>query len=186
MFKIFSSKDDSLNDVKGIRDTLLRGIKENLQRSEGGEGTNIKGINLFIAVDAQEKHMYQSAVYQDEPEKFKAEVQRIADDFDIGLPADWKMEVYFDETFPPESVKLEGIGAALFIRTKDHTIQRSGSAYIKVLNGEAEKPVYLIKSEDGRLNIGREKKAQVAGGFFRINQIAFPGDINISAVSMRI
>lgn len=178
MFKIFSRDNKGPGDVKEVRDTLLRGIKENLQKSEGGEGSNIKGINLFINIGSNDKHMYESAVYQDEPEKFKDEVQRIADDFDIGLPANWQLEVNFDENFPPEAVKLEGINAALFIRTKDNVIQRSGSAYIRVLNGEAEKPVYHIKSDDGKLNIGREKKAQVEGGFFRTNHIAFPGDID--------
>ncbi|MFD2147069.1 FHA domain-containing protein [Mucilaginibacter antarcticus] len=177
MFKLFSRDNDGPTDVKEIRDTLLRGIKDNLQKSEGGEGNNIKGINLFIAADGNDKHTYQSAVYQDEPERFKDEVQRIADDYDIGLPSDWKLEVCFDEQFPADSIKLEGVQAALFIRTKDHILRKSGSAYIRILNGEAEKPVYSIKSEDGRINIGREKKAQVTGGFFRTNQIAFPGDI---------
>jgi hypothetical protein len=166
MFKIFSRDNEGPGDVKEVRDALLRGIKENLQKSEGGEGSNIKGINLFISISSNDKHMYESAVYQDEPEKFKDEVQRIADDFDIGLPANWQMEVNFDEKFPPEAVKLEGINAALFIRTKDHVIQRSGSAYIRILNGEAEKPVYHIKSDDGKLNIGREKKSTGRGGIF--------------------
>jgi hypothetical protein len=177
MFKIFK-RDDGPNDVKEARDILLRGIKENLQKSEGGEGSNIKGITLFITATGNDKHMYEAAVYRDDADKFKDEVQRIADDFDIGLPANWIMEVDFNEKFPPEAVKLADVNAALFIRTRDHVIQRSGSAYIRVLNGEAEKPVYLIKSEDGKINIGREKKAQVDGGFFRTNQIAFPGDIN--------
>ncbi|MDB5005518.1 MAG: hypothetical protein JWQ34_3743 [Mucilaginibacter sp.] len=178
IFKIFGQDNDSPGDVKAVRDALLRGIKENLQKSEGGEGRNIKGINLFIAASGSDKHMYEAAVYQDDPEKFKDEVQRIADDFDIGLPDNWEMEVNFDEKFPPEAVKLADINAALFIRTKDHVIQRSGSAYIRVLNGEAEKSVYQIKSDDGKLNIGREKTAQVEGGFFRTNHIAFSGDIN--------
>lgn len=178
MFKIFGRDNDGPNDVKEVRNTLLLGIKENLQKSEGGEGSNIKGITLFISVGDNDKHIYESAVYQVAPEKFKDEIQRIADDFDLGLPSNWQMEINFDEKFPPEAVKLEGINAALFIRTKDHVIQRSGSAYIRILNGEAEKPVYHIKSDDGRLNIGREKKAQVAGGFFRTNHIAFPGDID--------
>ncbi|MCC8426870.1 FHA domain-containing protein [Mucilaginibacter sp. UR6-11] len=178
MFKIFSQSNDGPNDVKGVRDALLRGIKENLQKSEGGEGRNIRGINLFIDTSGTDKHMYEAAVYQDEPDKFKDEVQRIADDFDIGLPDSWVLEVNFNEPFPAEAVKLDDISAAIFIRTRDHVIQRSGSAYIRVLNGEAEKAVYHIKSDDGKLNIGREKKAQVEGGFFRTNHIAFPGDIN--------
>jgi len=181
MFNIFSQSKESPTDVKGVRDALLRAIKENLQKAEGGEGRNIKGINLFINVGDGDKHMYEAAVYQDEPNLFKDEVQRIADDFDIGLPAAWVMEVVFTDEFPPEAVKLNEVKAAIFIRTKDHVIIKSGSAYIRILNGEAEQPEYQITSDDGKLNIGREAKAQVDGGFYRTNHIAFPGDIGNDA-----
>jgi hypothetical protein len=176
MFNIFSQNSDGPDDVKGVRDALLRAIKENLQKAEGGEGRNIKGINLFIGANVSDKHIYEAAVYQEEPDRFKDEVQKIADDFDIGLPDSWILEVNFDDEFPPEAIKLNEVNAAIFIRTKDHVIQRSGSAYIRILNGEAEKPEYHITSEDGKLNIGREKRTQIEGGFFRTNHIAFPGD----------
>lgn len=181
MFKLFGRENDGPTDVKEIRETLLRGIKENLQRSEGGEGGSIKGIHIYINAEGPDKYAYQSAVFQNEPEKFREEIQRIADDFDLGLPADCKMEICFDEQIPPESIQLERLPAFLFIRTKEHIIQRSGAAYIRILNGKAEKAIYAISSVDGRINIGREKQAQVAGGFFRTNQIAFPGDIDNDA-----
>lgn len=176
MFNIFGQSNNNPTDVKGVRDALLRAVKEELQKAEGGEGRNIKGINLFIAPPATDKHMYESAVYQDEPDRFKEEIQRIADDFDLGLPDNWVLEINFGEEFPPEAVKFNEVNAAIFIRTKDHTIQKTGDAYIRVLNGVAEKSQYHITSQDGKLNIGREKKAQVEGGFFRTNHIAFPGD----------
>lgn len=155
---------------------MLRGIKEELQKAEGGEGKNIKGINLFITPPAGNKHMYESAVYLDEADKFKEEIQRIADDFDLGLPDNWELEVNFDMEFPLEAVKLNDVNGAIFIRTKDHVIQRSGEGYLRILNGVAEQTEYQITSKDGKLNIGRDKKAQVEGGFFRTNHIAFPGD----------
>jgi hypothetical protein len=181
MFNLFGTKNESTTDAKGVRDALLRAIKENLQKVEGGEGRNIKGINLFITAAAADKHVYEAAVYQDEPELFKEEVQRIADDYDIGLPAAWEMEVVFTDDVPPEAISLKDVLAAIFIRTKDHVIHRTGSAYIRVVNGQAEKPEYNITSDDGKLNIGREAKAQVDGGFFRMNQIAFPGDLGNDA-----
>ena|SRR5476651_1149016 len=100
MFNIFGK--DSPNDVKGVRDALLRAVKENLQKAEGGEGRNIKGINLYINVNAADKHMYEAAVYQDDPQQFKDEVQRIADDFDIGLPDSWAMEILLPLSSPPK------------------------------------------------------------------------------------
>ena len=42
MFEIFKRKEDKApNDVKGLRDALLRMVKEQLQKSEGGEGRHI-------------------------------------------------------------------------------------------------------------------------------------------------
>ncbi|MDB5086366.1 MAG: hypothetical protein JWR09_360 [Mucilaginibacter sp.] len=177
MFDIFKRKEDKApQDVKGLRDALLRLVKEQLQKSEGGEGRHIKGIHLFISADAAEKHLYEAVVYLEEKDKFKDEIQRIADDFALGLPENWVLEINFNEEFPPEAIKAEALNAAIFIRTKDHNIQRSLSAFVKVLNGEAEKAEYEITSSDGKINIGRESKAQVNDGFFRLNQIAFPGN----------
>jgi hypothetical protein len=45
---------------------------------------------------------------------------------------------------------------------------------IRVLNGEAEKEQYTISSTSSRINIGRERRAHTADGFFRENHIAFP------------
>jgi pSer/pThr/pTyr-binding forkhead associated (FHA) protein len=48
------------------------------------------------------------------------------------------------------------------------------TAYIRILNGEAENEVYTISSTDARINIGRDKKVQGSDGFFRVNTIVFP------------
>ncbi len=176
MFDLFKKNENKgSQDVKVLRDTLLRFIKEELQKSEGGEGRHIKGIHLFISANAGERHLYEGAVYWEEKDRFKDEVQRIADDFALDLPENWIMEINFDMDFPTEAIKSNALPLAVFIRTKDHTLQRSGTAYIRILNGEAEQPEYLVSSDKGKVNIGRENKAQVEQGFFRINQIAFPG-----------
>jgi hypothetical protein len=176
MFDLFKRKEDKgPNDVKGLRDALLRLVKEQLQKSEGGEGRLIKGIHLFISANAAEKHLYEAVIYLEEKDKFKEEIQRIADDFALGLPENWVMEINFNEEIPPEATRSDTLNAAIFIRTRDHNIQRSGSAHIRVLNGEAEKVEYEVTSSSGKINIGRESKAQVSDGFFRVNQIAFPG-----------
>lgn len=176
MFDIFKKSADAPRDVKGIRDAFLRFIKEELQKVEGGEGRHIKALHLFIAPAEEEKHLYESAVYFEENSLFKDEVQKIADDFAIDLPDSWIMECNFADTFPPEAIKIPGIDAALFIQTRKHTIHKSAEAYIRILNAEAEKEEYTLSSEGGKVTIGREKKAQVEGGFFRINTIAFPSE----------
>ena len=73
-------------------------------------------------------------------------------------------------------MQVPGLSAALFIRTHKTALPRSATAYIKVLNGEAEQPIYTIHSGDGIINIGREKKVLGEDGFFRVNTIAFPAE----------
>lgn len=177
MFDLFKKEENKgAADVKSVRDALLRAIKSQLQKAEGGEGRNIKGIHLFIAESTADKHIYEAAIYAEEENRFKDEVQKIADDYALDLPQNWVMEILFTDELPAEAIKLSDLDAGLFIRTKDNAIQKTGSAYIRILNGEAEKEEYAIASTDGKINIGREKRAQVEDGFFRLNQIAFPGD----------
>ncbi|HVW96254.1 MAG TPA: hypothetical protein VHA56_09845 [Mucilaginibacter sp.] len=177
MFDLFKRKENKgFQDVKTLRDSLLHFVKEQLQKSEGGEGRHIKGIHIFIDASAAEKHLYEGAVYFEDRERFREEIQRIADDFALDLPENWQLEISFSNEFPPDSIISSSIAAAIFIRTREHNIQRSGSACVRILNGEAEKPEYEISSSDGTINIGRESRVQVSDGFFRLNQIAFPGD----------
>lgn len=166
-------------DIKGIRSSILQFIKEQLQKAEGGEGSNIKGLCLYLTCNDEEKHLYESAVYADDEDKFKTEeVQRIADDFAIDLPQNWTLEIVFDKA-PPEAIEASNVDAALFISTKKKpTIHKDATAYLRVLNGEAEKEVYTITSATKKINIGRERKAQTADGYFRENKIAFPDTSN--------
>jgi len=171
------STDDRPQDIKAIREVLLQFIKDRLRKAEGGEGANIKGLHLFINCTEDDRHMYEAALYLDEPERFKEEeVQRIADDYAIELPANWAMQITFVDSLPAEAIKIPDTDAALFIQTRSQVIQKEATAFIRVLNGEAEKEVYTIHSKDGCINIGREKKTQGTDGFFRINHIAFPSE----------
>lgn len=178
MFNFFKkSPQEKPTDVKGIREALLRALKEQLSKAEGGEGGHIKGLQLFIACKEDEKHLYEAAVYHGEENRFKnEEVQKIADDYAINLPADWTLEVIFTDAFPPEATKAQWVDAAIFIKTNRQTIQKEAKAFIKVFTGTAEKEEYEIESRSGKIYIGREKKVQAGNGFYRINAIAFPGD----------
>jgi pSer/pThr/pTyr-binding forkhead associated (FHA) protein len=179
MFDLFKKDTETPpQDVKGVRDALLRFVKEQLQKVEGGEGTYIKGLELFIACSEEEKHIYEAAVNFQEDGRFKNEVQRIADDFAIDLPGHWTMDINFVETMPSEAIKVSNLNAALFIKTNKQTLQKAATAHIRILNGEAEQELYTITSAGGRINIGREKRVQNSDGFFRVNTIAFPADKN--------
>ena len=179
MFNLF--KNDEKNqpaDVKAARAAILKAVKQELQKAEGGEGRNIRGIDLFIAAPDSEKHVYEAAVYADEPGRFKNEVQKIADDYALDLPSTWTLETSHLAELPVEAIRIKGADAALFIRTRDNTIKKSATAFIQILSGEAEQKTYRIDSGDGKINIGRDKNVQTADGFFRLNQIAFPGEIS--------
>ena len=164
------------DNVKMIRENILLFIKEQLSKLEGGEGKIIKGINIFISDNKEERHLYESAVFYNEPENFKREVQRIADDYAIELTPQWNMDISFVDELPSNVIPVPGIHAGLFIRTHKNILQVSATAYIRILNGEAEKDVYTIKASDEKITIGRERKVQGEDGFFRTNTIAFPGE----------
>jgi len=178
MFNLFNKNTpEKPQDVKAIREAFLVFIKQELQKMEGGEGKHIKGLQLYICCNTAERFMYESAVFAEEQDRFKNEVQRIADDFAIDLPENWTLETIFIEELPDKGIKMENLDASLVIKTPEHVVvQKSGIAYLTILAGEAEQKVYILKSEDGRLNIGRGKKAQDTDGFFRNNDIAFPDE----------
>lgn len=176
MFNLFkNNSNERPTDVKGLRDALLRFVKDQLQKMEG-EGDAIKGLQLFIACLPEDRHLYEAAIGVEQPDQFKQEIQRIADDYALALPSGWALDTNFVDELPSEAIKVANLPAALFIRTKQHVIQKSYTAYVRVLGGEAEKEEYELHSDDSKVNIGRERKVQVKDGFFRINQIAFPGD----------
>jgi hypothetical protein len=176
MFDFFKKNTDNSNkDVKTVREGLLHFIKEQLKKAEGGEGSNIKGIQIFITCPEEEKQMYEAAVYLEEPGRFKnEEVQKIADDFAIDLPDNWELSISFSQSAPPESKQVPGLDASIVILTRKNALPKVATAYIKIRLGEAEKKTYNISSGTGKIFIGREKRVQTADGFYRENKIAFP------------
>ncbi len=107
----FLKQNKAPKDVKTLRSDLLDFIKDQLKKAEG-EGADIKGMHLYISCDAQQKFIYDSAVYINTPEQFKEEVQKIADDFDISLPAGWQMQIICDDAVPPEAIQSSALDAA--------------------------------------------------------------------------
>jgi pSer/pThr/pTyr-binding forkhead associated (FHA) protein len=180
MFKLFKERP---HDVKEIRHILLQFIKDKLQRAQGGEGSNIMGIYLFICCSDAEKHLYEAAVFANIPGKFKTEeVQKIADDYAITLSPSFRFDIGFTDQFPPQADRVKDISAAVYISTKKSGIGgKTNRAFIKVLNGEAENKSYTIGADNGRINIGREARVQAAGNYMRKNAIAFkPNETNRS------
>lgn len=178
MFERFRKKEEGTTpDVKNIRDRLLRFIKEQLQQWEGGEGKNIRNIHLYITCTPEEKSMYKAAVYASEEGRFQnEEVQRIADDYAIELPADYNFETVFATELPPGATPAKDLAAALLVTTGGRipALKQFAKAYLRVLNGEAEQERYAFDSDTGRINMGRERKVQAADGFYRENTVAFP------------
>lgn len=173
-------KPQKPKDIKLIRSHILDFIKDQLKKAEGGEGGNIRGLQLYVTCDGVDKYLYESALFINEPARFKEEeVQKIADDFDIALPHDWILEILFDENPPVETIKANDVDVSLFISTQTRkAIHKEKNAVIKILHGEAEKEMYQINSKTERINIGRENKVHTADGFYRENTIAFPDSSN--------
>lgn len=178
MFNFFTNnKPVQPDDVKTVREALLQFIKHQLKKAEGGEGGNIKSLQLYIACPPDEKHMYEAALYVNEPDRFKnEEIQKIADDFAINLPEQWSLQINFETELPNIAAKMEQLPVALFIATTKSAVAKNVTAYILVRVGEAEKEMYTLHSNTGKICIGRGKTVQTADGFFRRNDIAFPED----------
>lgn len=178
MFDLFKQKEEasSAPDVKSLRFNLLQFIKDHLKKWEGGEGANIKGLQLFLAPSEDDRHLYEAAVFFDEEGKFKAEeVQRIADDYALDLPQEYTFDLMFVEFLPPEAFKSKDLPVALHVSTKKQpTLTTLTTAYLRVINGEAEKEIYVLTDKDVKVCIGREKRLQTPEGFLRENTIAFP------------
>lgn len=181
MFNLFKrNTEDKPLDVKVVRAQVLQFIKEELQKSEGGEGANIHALQFFAAPVAVEKHLYEAAVYITEPGKFKQEVQRIADDFAVNLPPEWKLEIRIQEILPSQSIKYNNLPLSLIIETTPAVVIQEQVIYttacLKVMSGSAEKMEYTITKNQGRINLGREKNAATSNGAIRMNFVAFPED----------
>ncbi len=177
IFNLFKSgTEERPDDVKGIRHAILQFVKQELQKAEGGEGANIKGLCIYVNCTSAERQVYEAAVYSDDPNQLKNEIQRIGDDYALDLPGNWTFTLLFDEVFPEEAVLMTSLPVALFVRTARHFVKLTATAYIKALSGKTVQESYVLKSEGGKYNIGRDEKAQSEEGYFRTNHIAFPSE----------
>lgn len=185
-FKNAASKGGSSTnpDVKEIRDAILRLLKERIQELDGGEGKYIDTLQLYVYPTAEERYKYEAALYTADPRQFKDEVQRIADNFDLDLPADWKLDVLFVEERPEGAKVAPEINAALLLINKSLLVQEqevvASAAQITILHGSAEKEHYILQPGTSRINIGRESQIQSADGSIRLNAIAFAADAHES------
>ena len=162
-------------DIKSLRHSLVLFIKSQLQKWEGGEGGRVKGLQLFLAPSAEEKHLYEAAVFIEEASKFKEEeVQKIVDDYAIELPQEWTMEILFVDELPAEAIPAKDLPVALHVTSrKQPVLTTQTTAFVIVMAGEAEKKTYPISAAGGKVCIGREKRVQTSDGFLRENTIAF-------------
>jgi len=179
MFGLFDNKKEAPRDVKEIRHELLQFIKDQLKGIESGEGGGIHSIQLYLAPGDEERHLYEAAVHLDNPDKFKGEIQRIADDYAIDLPGGWQLELSFENEVPQKCIRTEHLPVGLYIATRKQSLSsKRTNAQVKVLLGRAEQEVYVLTPEKRRYCIGRERHAKTPDGFLRENNIAFPADNN--------
>lgn len=182
MFDFFKkNKDTGDLNVKILRDSLLQFIKNELQRLDGGEGTHIAMLQLYLAPAAQDRFSYETASYYGEQQKLKDAIQLIADNFALELPANWQLELLFVEELPAAAICNQELQTAIFFKRKlkqQLSTATSRNARLLVVWGDAEQPAFSFTAAPGRINIGREKNVQSPDGSFRINTIAFP--LNLS------
>lgn len=179
MFDFF--KKNSKLDAKGIRDAVLQFIKEELQQLDGGEGSSLQTISVFVSPAEEEKYLYEAALYNGNTERLREDLQRIADNFALDLPGNWQLTLQFAAELPAGTLRTNEIKAGLkLIMSGPQSSSVSAinlNASLNVLKGKAEQEVYILKAgETKRLNIGREAQIQANDGSIRTNHIAFPED----------
>jgi hypothetical protein len=203
MFDFF--KKNNKLDAKGLRDAVLQFIKEELQQLDGGEGSSLRTISVFVAAPEEEKFLYEAALYNGDTARLREDIQRIADNFALDLPRDWQLTLHFEAELPAGTLRANDLKAGLKLLmtppapvtgyTADGSasgstgsnvsgagnaakgISQIATPILKVLKGKAELDEYILHPvEHRRLNIGREALIQANDGSMRINHIAFPED----------
>jgi len=175
MFDFFKKKKDNGLDVKVLRDSVLQIIKSAMQQLDGGEGAHMETLTLFYSPLPEERFVYETALHAAYPGKFREEIQRIADNFALDLPVNWKFDIRFTEELPQGIMRYEDIKIGLaFENSQVLPLSVISSARLTVLHGVAEQEIYKIGTGAKRINIGREKNVQAIDGSIRINTVAFP------------
>jgi len=179
MFDFF--KKNNKLDAKGIRDAVLQFIKEELQQLDGGEGSSLAAIAVAVAPAEEERFLYEAALYNGNTEKLREDIQRIADNFALDLPSNWKLTLEFADELPAGMIRTNEIkvGLKLIMSAPEAAAAAAVvlNATIRILKGKAEQEEYVVQAGDNkRVNIGREAQVQARDGSFRINHIAFPED----------
>lgn len=180
IFDFFSNKNNTGPlDAKGLREGVLQFIKEEFQKLDGAEGNAPAMLQLYINAAAEERFLYDTALYTSQPEKLREEIQRTADNFALNLPQGWQLELNFVQLLPEGSVKREALKVSLLMKSNQTAAKELAvpfEARLKILKGDAEEAAYSLKPLAGRINIGRGKNVSSADGGIRSNQIAFPED----------
>lgn len=184
MFNIFKKNTERQQpDAKWLRGEMLQLVKEELQLLEGGEGRSLSVLSLVLHPPEEEVFVYRAAVYNGDDQRFRQEVQRIADDYALELPDDWQLEIAFLQGQPQGFKAWKGIhgGIRLTMASAEASQEvKSSVARIRVLKGQAEQPEYLLQPSPGRINIGRGTQTDLSDGSVRINQLVFPDDADFA------
>jgi hypothetical protein len=173
---IFDQQKKGGADAKSIRDDLIYAIRTRLAGFQGSEGKGLRGLHLYLVPPAAQRAEYEAAVHLGEPGRFQKEVERIAADYDLSLPARWEITIEFREALPEEAAPIDGHPAGLWISTQGAAAPAVRTALVRVLHGEAEQAEYKLDAGTDRITIGREKTVPLPNGFMRENVIAFRGD----------
>jgi hypothetical protein len=177
MFDFF--KKNNKLDAKGLRDAILQFIKEELQQLDGGEGSSLDTISVVVAPADEERFLYEAAFYNGDTVKLQEDIQRIADNYALNLPLNWKLVFQFADELPAGMILTDQIKAGLKLIMSSTSNAASApvmrNASIRILKGKAEQEEYILSATDTRrINIGREAHIPGNDGSFRVNHIAFP------------
>lgn len=164
-------------DPKQLRASILEFVKDQFLRLEGGEGIQLQKLTLYLYPEPSLRFLHETAVQFNEPDFFKSEIQRLAENYAVELPLQWDLEILFTDMAVPEAINSDriAVGIQFFSMHKKQTVGEK--MILRVLQGKANTDSYMLSPGMSRLNIGREEQVQLQDGSIRINNLAFPAAI---------
>jgi pSer/pThr/pTyr-binding forkhead associated (FHA) protein len=166
-----------LPPAETARAELYRFVIDQLRIYQQEPTTGIMGLNLFIAcADATEMGLYQVATWQNQPGKFRNELDRLLTDNYIQLPKTWTFDIALLEGPLPTCTYLSGqFGLNLTTASQpNQPAQPARLAQLQVLSGQAEQATYPLDPDRQIVfRMGRGHSVQLPNGGVRTNDIAF-------------
>jgi pSer/pThr/pTyr-binding forkhead associated (FHA) protein len=167
-------KASSLPPAPVKREEIIRFIIHSMRAYVNETNTGVKGFRLYLLCKNNEEEILANiAVYADNPDLFKNELQRKLSDNYITPDANWSFEYNIVHDQLPDCRHQQG-ALGLDIIKRGQVTGNFTTAVITTLTGQTELGEYLLDpAKKQKFTIGRGKHPNLSSGAMHTNDIAF-------------